>query len=295
MLQETVTRTVPTVDRTLPVVPEFNPKLDRRGVCCSGLPIFASTTSSAREFNDYMEIPAWYTSVLGDLEYDLYKDGELVEDFEPSSRSFLLSLQSLRIFRVLEVSWRDILIAHGPGKYYFQFRQDLTTTYTSFEYNLREFHAMLAGETTRLTYTKNSIIGGEDQKFKYDYIGSNFRSMIRLPNSHVDYAGAPVETDTVRLDNGFERPYKKEFRDRHTLVVRACATELMAFFRFEILQCDTLVVDDYSIDRPCGFRLTDYAAEVDGDFDPILNGNATLAALKLPIKDAYNNRRKLFS
>lgn len=288
MLQETVSAIYEVVDLQLPVVPTYNPALEGTGICCTKLPVFGDLSDPDKLRNDYSEFPWWHIDAI---EFKLYKDG-VDTGFTPVIRTY----QQIKItLSILELSWTDVLDDLGAGEYYIEI-EDVGTggvLWTSFDYNLRPFNEILASTTTRVDYTKNSIVGGEDQKFKYNYIGSEYSNQIRLPFSMVRHDTAPLERETVRLRSGFDRPYQKQFRDRWNLIIRSCPSDVLAFVKFELLQCDTMMVSDFTPDAPCGWRPVCYYVDVDGDFT--LKHKTDTDAVVLPLVDAYNNSRKLYS
>lgn len=190
------------------------------------------------------------------------------------------------------IEWKLVLSLLGTGCYRVRFDYSGNTRY-SMDWSLMHYSKDAVDRSTRFTFTKNSVVGGRAQKQKFSYVGLEWEDQLRICDSIFGNKSAPFTVESTRYKSGYERTYKKEFREEYELLIRKMDLPIHDAILYDVLQSDDISIVDYNSENFNFFN--ELEVEVSGDFTPEVDFSNAYPSLLLKFMDKYNNHRKLYS
>jgi len=191
-----------------------------------------------------------------------------------------------------DVSWRLVLASFGTGKYRVAFESGSDAIYSE-DYCLDFYSAIAIDETVRIKYLWNSVIGDSAQSKTRDFAGLNLWNQIRLKRSIFGYKSGGFETEEMRYQNGRNRTVQKRYAEEYQMIIKELPVELHDVVVNDILMADEIKITDYN-SRNAG-RFVDQVVEVQGGYEPNYANARPYPDVTVNLKDAFDNRRKLYS
>jgi hypothetical protein len=224
------------------------------------------------------EITGEYESiaVLNDNTYGTYRDLRIKQNIRPVG---------------YYIQWQKVLLAFGIGEYRLQWDYGTGTIETE-KYCLEVWSPDAADETVRVDMMFSSIIGDENQEVVRDFEGVNWFDQVRICNAIFGYPGGSFERETVRQIGGFERPFKIDYKEEYTLVIKSASSDFHKFMRYTLLMADSLKFTDYNSANLAGKHI-DINCQINSEYRP--NFNSVSMPVNVTFIDGFNNRRKLYA
>lgn len=183
------------------------------------------------------------------------------------------------------LNWKHVLATHGHGCY----RLDMGGK-PSQVYDLKHYNAINANNTTRISYTLNSVLGGVLPEDVIDYSGLNLSGQVRLSNSIFGQPNLPHTIEKQRYENGLEVDHVNELRRQYRLNIKSISFDFLEWLSVTVLQADEILITDYNANN--GSKFVDVSVKLASAIEPQNTyGNCNVS---ITFESAYNNNRKIF-
>lgn len=265
--------------------------------CCVDRVVLADIDSSDTGKNDFAApivfAPIKYTVAIS-LEEKTGDAWAKIADLNDSTYGTLYNYREKNNVKPASyrLEWKRVLEEHGSGCYRIAFDLGVRVEYSD-EYTLKQYTQEVADESVRFEFIMNSVIGSKKQGFKRDFVGLNHTDQIRIYDSSFGKRTADIEVESVRLNSGKERTYKKEFREKYELEVREIRISTLKALLYDMLMADEIKATDYNSDNEDIF--VDHEVEIEGSFEPEYHNGTAKQSVVLNFVDKFNNHRKLYS
>lgn len=263
---------------------------------CYELVVLATTLDDATTKNDYWAVLETFPVTATPISY-LQKcvNGEWT-DLAVINDSTYATIYTRTATKKQVVAFRlefqKVLTLQGVGCYRVRIEFDGNNRYSP-TLTLKEYSSAIADETVRLTWRLNSLVGTSNSISTFDFSQVEWYSQLRVQDAIFGYKKAPIEVESSRYENGYERTIKKSFREEYQLEIRKLPIALHDILMYGMLQADDIWITDYNLNNPSGTYI-EKAVEVTGSYEPNYNVDKNPSVI-ISFVDKYNNRRKLYS
>lgn len=274
--------------------------------CCFKLPVFADVGVSDKFQNDTRAEIFLFPEFIPTINIELEKvvDGvwtnqtTLIDDSYGTYYAPGFVTRNNNQYVGYDLNFRDVLIAFGAGKYRLNFEAYnggvLVYQRTSLHYCLSQFTNAAADGTVRIDYTLNSVIGDSDQTTIRDFVGLEWTSQTRVPNSIFGFKKAGFEVESVKYQTGKEVSYKKGNREEYRLEINGIPNEYGELLLYDVLMADDIYITDYNSQNNSG-QYAELNVEINGGYEPNYGNLRTNLTMEIPFIDKFNRRNKKYS
>lgn len=284
----------------LPVNPEINYPLEVKDLCCFTLDVFASPTNPTNLFeNDFNSFIWGFSDIATSVVLELYKCDEKVDDLINDDygdfKGFGFHEDGIKKYiGIHKLSWLSVYNDFGAGMY--KVRVNVNSgeyIEDSFQYNLQLYTPAKADNSVRFTFNHNGIIGDLfNPKSLRSFEGLKWDNQLRLRG--LVYTATPTYSqEEISYWNGETQDVVNELVVEYKALMRPIPYFLHKYLQIDVMQADTIVLDDYNSTSPLRPFLG-REVKFNGGYEINQIERAKRSSATLTFKDKYQNFRKRF-